>query len=365
MLALFLVFACRTSEDAPRKVPPAYNPPDIVGPWAAGKSEVSATGPEGTLSVAVWFPTEQLGAVAADYGELGPGVAWADASPDCAEPRPVAVFSHASGGLSTQAFFLGERLATHGWIMAAPEHPGTSRDDMDLVDLAASVLRRPAELSASFDALAGAIEGEPLHGCVDPEAGFAVIGHDLGGSTALLAAGATLEEPALAPLCIEGDTLACDLIELGLGGNGGESLSLADTRVWAALAMAPTDLALDAGGLANVFAPVGLLGATEDASVSWDEVLDPTFDAIEVTPRGLGGVVGAGHMSLTALCPLYPFSAECQEGSGYLPIADAQEAVNVTAVPFLEVARGVEKAADYLPPERAEVTWEWAGEGEE
>lgn len=364
---LLLVLACRcrdrgAEEEPERVIPPAYVPPDTPGPWDAGAAQRVVMGPEGAeLGVWIWFPTAEPGLQPASYDGMGEGEATVDALPDCEEARPVAVFSHASGGLAAQSWFLAERLATQGWVVVAPTHAGNSRGDNDLTDLAGSVLRRPAELSAAYDGLLAesASEGEPLAGCVDPDAGFAVVGHDLGGSSALMLAGASVRGEALKPLCQDGDSLACALIDLGLDGDEEAELSLADDRVFGAFALAPTGVALSVGGLEDVFAPVGILGATQDATVSWDEVLDPTFDALTVSPRGLGGVPGAGHLSFTALCPFYTGWPECEEVSGYLSVEESWEAVNVTAVPVLEVFRGEDRALLYLPPDRAEVTWSW------
>lgn len=365
LLVLLVTWGChcrREVEETGAPLPEAYNPPDIPGPWFAGFDLLELTGPDGEgLEVWLWSPAVEPGAQPADYAPLGEGEATTDAVPDCAEPRPVAVMSHASGGLPGQSWFLAERLATHGWVVAAPAHPGSTRDDLDLTELVSGILRRPGELAATFDGLVAlsATEGDPLYGCVDPAAGYAAVGHDLGGSTALLAAGATIRGVALSPLCDKGDSVACGLIDEGLGGDLEGELSLADPRVFAVFALAPTDLALDAGGLDDVSAPVGILGASLDASVSWDEVLAPTFDALPVSPKGLGGIEGAGHLSLTALCPVYVGWPECEEGGGYLTPERTWAAINVTAVPVLEVLRGEDRAGNYLPPEREDVSWGW------
>lgn len=368
MITLLLaMLACHCNREAKdsepeRVIPDPYDPPDIVGPWAAGAVTRELADPDGErMDAWVWFPALEAGQQGVSYDGLGEGTATVDAAPDCAEPHPVAVFSHAGGGHPAQSWFLAERLATQGWVSVAPTHRGSSRGDNDLSELALSILRRPAELSAAYDGLLLLSEtvGEPLAGCVDPALGFAVVGHGLGGSSALMLAGASLEGPALDALCQDGDSMACDLLELGLQGDISGGLSLADERVFAAFVLAPSDTALDAGGLANVLAPVGILGATLDNNISWDEVLAPTFDALTVLPRGLGGVEGAGHLSLSALCPYYVGWPECEEGGGYLPVEDAWEAVNVTAVPALEVFRGEDRAEAYLPPERAAVSWGW------
>jgi len=364
MLLFLLAMGCCLRREDPDSADhdEVYLPPDLPGPWEAGADQRSWTGPEGdVLPGWVWFPTVEAGSSAAVYGDLGQGEATTDATPDCAEARPVAVLSHASGGVPEQSWFLAERLATHGWVVAAPAHAGNTHDDNDLTALSASILRRPLELAAAFDGLLteSGSAGEPLAGCVDPDAGYAAIGDDLGGATALMAGGASLVGAALDVGCQDGDSVECQVLEDGLGGDVGASLSLADSRVQAVIAIAPSRLTLDAGGLGDVSVGVVVLGATDDASTSWDGVISPTFDALTATPRALGGIVGAGHLSVTALCPYYPTWPECADDGSWLPVEDAWAALEVTVVPALELMRGDEDARAYLPPERAQVTWEW------
>lgn len=362
MLSLLLVFACqcRRDEEPERVVPDPYQPPDISGPMAPGYGGLEVEGAEGPEVLPLWFPAIEAGTQPASYEELGQGEATTDTSPDCAEPRPVVVFSHASGGLPLQGWYLAERLSTHGYISVAPRHAGNTRDDMDVTALATSVLARPGELSDAFDALVAEseTEGSALYGCVDPEAGYAVVGHDLGATSALMAAGLTLEAASLIPACEEGDSLICQIVELGLGQDTGGSLSLADGRVWAAVAMAPTGLAVEAGGLDSARAAVAVFGGVQDTSVDWDAVITPLTDGLASDPLGLGSFDGAGHASFTTLCPLYPQWPECQ-GAPYRTPEEVHALINATAVPFLETMRGEDRAGYYLPPDYDGVSWMW------
>lgn len=364
MLIFLLVLGCRHrhEDDGPTKHADTYLPPDLPGPWEVGAVQRVWTGPErDAMPGWVWFPAAEAGTSVAVYGDLGSGEATTDAVPDCADPRPVAILSHASGGVPEQSWFLAERLATHGWIVGAPEHIGNTHDDNDLTALSASILRRPLDLASSFDGLVQESQtgGEALAGCVDADAGYAAVGDDLGGVTALMAGGASLDGAALQEGCKNEDSVECELLDDGLGGDADASLSLADSRVWAVVALAPSRLALDAGGLGDVQAGAVVLGGTYDASISWDGVISPTFDALSTTPRAIGGIVGAGHLSVTALCPYYPSWAECADDGTYLSVQDAWTAVEVTVVPALKLMQGDQDASAYLPPERADVTWKW------
>jgi predicted dienelactone hydrolase len=63
---------------------------------------------------------------------------------------PVIVFSHGFGGIRFQSYFLTERLATHGFIVIAPDHPGNTLVDFaqlgDDAAQAQSAIDRPLDI---------------------------------------------------------------------------------------------------------------------------------------------------------------------------------------------------------------------------
>lgn len=146
---------------------------------------------EGTrpLHVSVWYPTRSKGKTAvvgenrAFYGV--PVVRDAAPSPGS---RPLVLLSHGYGGSWRNPSWLALELAARGYIVAAPDHPGTTTFDQD-PSRAATLWERPRDLSRIIDGLAG---NSGLAGGVDMNR-VAAIGHSLGGWTVTALAGARFD----------------------------------------------------------------------------------------------------------------------------------------------------------------------------
>ena len=118
---------------------------------------------------------------------------WRDAGVDPGERYPLVVFSHGSGGVRFQSWFLLQALASHGYVVVAPDHAGNTALDQllgtaDPFPVVAA--NRPRDVSFAIDeVLARAADpSDPLAGAVDPSR-VAVVGHSFGGFTALAVAG--------------------------------------------------------------------------------------------------------------------------------------------------------------------------------
>ena len=144
------------------------------------------------LTADVWYPTAASSGAKAAYGLVGVSyrseTAY-DAAPPIAGRRfPLVVFSHGYGGIRFQSSFLTELLASHGFVVAAADHPGSTVVDealgtADNLDVAAS--HRPADL----EALAKGVEHDPATAATIDPAKVAVVGHSLGGTAALAVGG--------------------------------------------------------------------------------------------------------------------------------------------------------------------------------
>lgn len=199
------------------------------------------------LHLVVWYPTSEPGP-----GELiGENKVFfgteakRDAIPAPGE-HPLVVLSHGYGGSWRNLSWLGHALARQGYVVAAPDHPGTTTFDRD-PKRAAMLWERPHDLSRVIDALTTRSE---LAGEVDPQR-IAAIGHSLGGWTVAALAGARFETARLVKDCeANASPRACALsAELGLADPQLEH-SMADHRIKAFVSL---DL-----GLARGFSPQSL-----------------------------------------------------------------------------------------------------------
>lgn len=214
------------------------------------------------LTIALWYPTDDPG-TPETVGEniVFFGIpALPDATPR-AGSHPLVVLSHGYGGSWRNLNWLAGKLVDEGYVVAAPDHPGTTTFNRDPVQ-AALLRERPRDLSRTMDA---ALADVALAGQVDPDR-IAAIGHSLGGWTVAALAGARFDPLLFAGDCEDNRSLrACALSdELGLE-RADIGRSLHDPRLGAFVTL---DLGLARGlspdSLARVNAPALIFGAGVD-----------------------------------------------------------------------------------------------------
>lgn len=239
--------------------------PTWPGPYRAGITHAlftkqSATKPDQPrpLETVIWYPTD---------GEEESDAAIADA-PLAEGMFPLLLFSHGSCGIPEQSPFLMTMIAGHGFLVAAPPHPGNTLRDgascRDVATLLDSFLNRVDDVMFVTDAMV-ALESDPgsmFFRAIDAER-VGVFGHSFGGQTSF-------------------------------------RVAVADPRMRAAMPLAPAaPIPLSLAGEIRI--PVMIQGAENDASVPFEQNSQAPF-ALLSPPRYLMKILGAGHLAWAGDC---------------------------------------------------------------
>jgi predicted dienelactone hydrolase len=320
------------------------------------------------LTAEVWYPAEvEPGSTGDDYGQISAvGIAHRDAVSDLRwAPYPLIAFSHGFGGIRYQSTFLTEHLASHGFVVIAPDHPDNTLFDLDQSAATRVAIERPGDVSSAVDRMHEVSENEwfGLGGLVDPAAGFGMSGHSFGGWTAVGVAGARFDPKFFAAHCEEFDEAACDFI-----GDLSEIPGLVppdpDPRVVASVAMAPGAwYAYGEEGLRNVVQPL-ILGGDLDRDMPYEREIRALYDHLGES-RALLTVHGAGHWGFSDLCETLSLDvfADCAgESGGFVDPAVTAAITNEAVTAHFQVhVRGEERAASSLGSrwdEHPDATWE-------
>jgi predicted dienelactone hydrolase len=380
--------AAAASPDDPRDDAPAYGGrgPRAVGvreAWTGAAGSDRAGGIE-PLRLTVWYPAgagvDPAAVVAYPYEMKwfarvrGPlrtrGRATRDAPvAQDATGRPVAVLSSGFALPVGGYVWLAERLASHGFVVVAPEHP--ERMDAALDGFWQGVIDRPAEVAAVLDWIdREAAAGGSLDGLADPGR-VAVVGHSLGGTTALELAGARLDLDGFAHLCDEPDwqqgehAFLCDLVlgdvdamagRAGLGtAPRGPWPSRRDDRVDAIVAMASDAFLFGPEGLAGVGVPMLAMGGTADASAPFAWSAGWAYRHASSPRKALAALEGGGHMVFAGSCVAVPVyralgaGGFCSDPAWEMDRAHDRIAHLVTAFLRAELAGDVDAARALVP----------------
>ncbi|MEH1906025.1 MAG: alpha/beta hydrolase [Nostoc sp.] len=222
--------------------------------------------------------------------------------------KPLIVLSHGFASVRTDLRYLAEHLASHGYIVAALEHPGSNQTNTNSalqgktrVMKPHEFLDRPQDISFVLDELEklNQTANHPLQGKLATTNAM-VIGHSFGGGTALEIAGAELQLERLKQRCkknltsfSEGEVMQCIAQELPEN-----SYQLRDSRIKQAIALNPTtSLMFGETGLTKVQIPTLVLASSADKTTP---ALTEQIVGFEKIPsqKWLVGIVGGTHLSV-------------------------------------------------------------------
>ena len=244
---------------------------------------------------------------------------------------PLVVLSH---GFAADRRFLGylaEHLSSHGLTVAAIEHPSSNvawlmgmslgvegGDNLSDILPTTEFIDRPKDISLLLDQLD--VMGQSYDGYRNPFATdqVTVIGHSLGGYTALALAGATLDLKALQEFCsahsvmvlAPADWLQCRAVDLAEV-EAQDAITLQDPRVTQVIAMNPVMARIfGESGLANISVPTLITAASEDSvTPAVPQQLLP-FTRLQNETRYLLTAIGATHLSMGDPSNLNPALSE-------------------------------------------------------
>lgn len=216
------------------------------------------------LEVAVFYPISSSSQTTT-VGENAafPGITVGkNAVPESGE-HPLIVVSHGYGGSWFNQLWLAQALVKQGYIVAAPNHPGTTFKDMR-VENAQALWQRPHDLSRVITALLATPEKT---GQVDAKR-IAAVGHSLGGWTVLALAGGRFSVEQFEKDCLTHAGLAsCKVYDkMQVAKNAASraqlDMPLADPRISAVISL---DMGLARGftaeSLAAIHIPVLIMAA--------------------------------------------------------------------------------------------------------
>jgi predicted dienelactone hydrolase len=161
-------------------------------------------------------------------------------------PAPIAIVSHGFGAVKEDFLFLNQHLASHGYVVMAPDHVGSDlsyRQEflggrLNTLLSPIEFVNRPQEISFLIDELERLVAQSPDWAAQLDLSRIAAIGDSLGSATVMALAGAALDQNRLVEVC-DRNTLILNFslyLQCRARFLPPKSYTLADPRITAAIA---------------------------------------------------------------------------------------------------------------------------------
>ncbi|MFH7024131.1 MAG: alpha/beta hydrolase [Heteroscytonema crispum UTEX LB 1556] len=231
--------------------------------------------------------------------------------PTTQKPCPVIVISHGLGSDRNSFAYLAEHLASYGFVVAVPEHPGSNSQQLqallsgttDRVTNPREFVDRPLDVKYLLDELTRLSESNPaFRGHLNLDQ-VGVVGQSYGGYTALALAGAKINFAQLEKDCpAPEDTLNISLFFQCLAiGLPQAQYNLSDSRVKAIIAINPVDSQIfGQDSLSQIKIPVMIVsGSNDTVAPALPEQIKP-FTWLTTPNKYLALINGGTHFSTIA-----------------------------------------------------------------
>lgn len=236
-LAAILLVACGGGSASKMPSPAPLRDPDARGPYSVGLTKMTfersstADGTPRKLETWIWYPASSSASDSTPATDAPPATGGG--------PFPIVIFSHGNGGQPQFHKYFTEHLASWGFIVAAPPHPGDTSADCSpcpVSAIVASARERPADVTLVLDKLIALKDdpAQPLGKIIDPTR-TALAGHSFGGWTSIFAApdgrfNAVISMAPGAPEILLGRAAKVTVPTLILGGDKDEVVKAASVR---------------------------------------------------------------------------------------------------------------------------------------
>lgn len=271
---------------------------------------------------------------------------------DAAQKLPIVIISHGLGEDRGNYAYLGNHLASYGFVVAIPEHPESNAAKLQQAysgfgepPRPAEFLDRPKDVTFVLDQLPTVVP--TLKNQLNLQQ-VGIIGHSLGGYTGFAAAGADLNFPRIQEFCKNNRSLnistilQCRAMDLPA-----QSYALQDARVKAVIAANPlTSVIQGQQSLAKIQIPVLMVGSGQDAITPIVPEQIYPFTWLTTPKKYLAIIDKATHFSVIG---------ESAQGEGVLPLLPsmigpnpglAQTYLKAISVAFLKTTIAQDKSYD-------------------
>lgn len=230
--------------------------------------------------------------------------------PVTSRPSPVVVISHGLGSDRSSLAYLATQLASYGFAVAVPEHPGSNAEQLRLLltgrantaEEPSEFINRPYDVKYLLDQLEVLSKTDPNYQYLNLTQ-VGVIGQSFGGYTALALAGATINFSKLAKDCENQSStwnvsllLQCRALELPE-----TQYNLSDPRIKAVIAINPiTSSVFGQTSISQIKIPVMIVSSSDDTvAPALSEQISP-FTWLTTKEKYLVMLGGGTHFSALA-----------------------------------------------------------------
>lgn len=322
------------------------------------------------LTLEVWYPTADKSLQHSSYeNETRSGIPFsikADADRDAALVKdagqfPLVVLSHGYTGYRTIMYYLGEHLASHGYIVAGIDHTDSTNADVDMLKspfsgFFSTLINRSRDQHLTLDKLAIM----PFFKDVIDTSNAGLIGYSMGGFGAVNTIGGCFNFTKQTAGQFTGQTdeqkIAYIQTVLNTCAGGKSSVADVDSRWKAAMAFAPWGgqyQLFDAKALSQVTTPVMYVSGDLD-DVSGYQGVHWLYDNTGKENVFMLTYLQARHNIAPHPAPIEAFNTEMDLGHYYEPVWDNQ-ALNTNnkhfALAMMDCyVKAQTKACEYLTP---------------